>query len=126
MSKAARKKRAKFIDDGRVVAPMNVDGMPWYTPGRTSGATGGEMAPPGGATSPYGDGGGAAGKDATGGETAYYGETSPYGDGVPVFMTRREKFAFTFGVLKAALLVTFAFVGGLLLFILFCVYVWFR
>ena len=25
-----KKKREKFEDDGRVIAPMNVPGMPWY------------------------------------------------------------------------------------------------
>lgn len=25
------KKKPKFEDDGRVIAPMNVEGMPWYT-----------------------------------------------------------------------------------------------
>ena len=30
-------KRKKYDDDdGRVIAKMNFDGMPWYTPGRTS------------------------------------------------------------------------------------------
>ena len=24
------KKQSDFIDDGRVIAPMNVEGMPWY------------------------------------------------------------------------------------------------
>ena len=26
----ANKRKEKFEDDGRVIAPMNVDGMPWY------------------------------------------------------------------------------------------------
>lgn len=33
-----KKKKEKFIDDGRVVAPMNVDGMPWYTEGKNPSA----------------------------------------------------------------------------------------
>ncbi|MBP5308840.1 MAG: hypothetical protein J6Z34_06880 [Clostridia bacterium] len=28
--KKDKRKKEKFIDDGRVIAPMNVDGMPWY------------------------------------------------------------------------------------------------
>lgn len=28
----ARKKKSKFVDDGRTIADMNVEGMPWYTP----------------------------------------------------------------------------------------------
>ena len=26
----SKRKKEKFEDDGRVIAPMNVDGMPWY------------------------------------------------------------------------------------------------
>ena len=29
------KKKPDFIDDGRVITPMNVDGMPWHSPGLT-------------------------------------------------------------------------------------------
>ncbi|MBP5194277.1 MAG: hypothetical protein J6126_06060 [Clostridia bacterium] len=28
--KKNKKKREEFEDDGRVIVPMNVDGMPWY------------------------------------------------------------------------------------------------
>ena len=28
-----RKEKQPFIDDGRVIAKMNVDGMPWYSKG---------------------------------------------------------------------------------------------
>ena len=93
----AKKKRVEFIDDGRVIAPMNVEGMPWYAPKRAS--------PPAG-----------------GGDDAGPGE----GAGLPIKMTRRENMAFAFGVLKAVLLVTLAFMGGLFLFILFCTNVWLR
>jgi len=27
-----KQKKPVFIDDGRVIASMNVEGMPWYTP----------------------------------------------------------------------------------------------
>jgi len=30
--KNEKKNKIKFVDDGRVVANMNVDGMPWYHP----------------------------------------------------------------------------------------------
>ena len=30
----AKKKKTKFVDDGRTIADMNVEGMPWYTPGK--------------------------------------------------------------------------------------------
>lgn len=32
----AKRKKKYDDDDGRVIAKMNVDGMPWYTPGPTS------------------------------------------------------------------------------------------
>ena len=31
-----KRKRDDFEDDGRVIAPMNVDGMPWYDPRKVS------------------------------------------------------------------------------------------
>ena len=31
----AKRKRKCDDDDGRVIVSMNVDGMPWYNPGRT-------------------------------------------------------------------------------------------
>ena len=85
-----RLKRKHIInDDGRVVAPMNVEGMPWYAPkADRNGSDGGAQA--------------------------------------PVTLTRREKVAFTFGVLKATLLVTFIMIAVLLAFILFCTEIWFR
>ena len=30
-------KKAVFEDDGRVIAPMNIEGMPWYIPERRRG-----------------------------------------------------------------------------------------
>lgn len=27
-----KKKQKKFVDDGRTIANMNVEGMPWYSP----------------------------------------------------------------------------------------------
>ena len=75
-------------DDGRTIAPMNVEGMPWYTPGR---------------------------------------EGAPEGEGRrPIPLTREESRVFTWGALKAALLVAGVMCLGLVLFVLFCLYVWFR
>ena len=34
--KKEEKKKKEFEDDGRVIAPMNVDGMPWYDGRKTS------------------------------------------------------------------------------------------
>ena len=88
------KKRAdkvKEIDDGRVIASMNVDGMPWYS--KTQAVPAAESA----------------------GDSAAQ----------PIKMTRRESMAFAFGVIKAVLLVSLAFLGGLYLFIIFCINIWF-
>ena len=75
-------------DDGRTIAPMNVEGMPWYTPER---------------------------------------EGVPEGEGRrPIPLTREESRVFTWGALKAALLVAGVMCLGLVLFVLFCLYVWFR
>lgn len=35
-----KEKKPKFEDDGRTIANMNVEGMPWYSPGRTGGDRG--------------------------------------------------------------------------------------
>ena len=98
-----RKKSAdnlKDLDDGRVIAPMNVDGMPWYSKRQRT-------------------------DTADTGADFYAGEASG-SSAIPVEMTRREKMAFTFGVLSAVLLAAFVFIGGLYLFILFCIHVWFN
>ena len=29
---SVKKKKLKFVDDGRTIANMNVEGMPWYNP----------------------------------------------------------------------------------------------
>jgi len=94
-----RKKRADKTDntdDGRVISSMNVDGMPWYSNAQTVAAADSD------------------------------GITDGDPDALPVKMTARENIAFVFGVLRAALLVSLAFIGGLYLFILFCVNVWFK
>ena len=95
-------------DDGRVVASMNVDGMPWYAPERA-------FAPKG-----YGVG------NADDADPVNAADASKRPAVVPQTMTRRESMAFTFGVLKAALLAALVFIGGLYLFILFCVNIWLK
>ena len=78
-------------DDGRTVADMNVDGMPWYSPKKRVPAE--------------------ERKSQADRETA---------------MTKEESRYYTWGALKAALLVTGAICGGIALFILFCQFIWFR
>ena len=85
----ARRDRLPDWDDGRTVADMNVEGMPWYTP-KTSGAPDGQPGHK------------------------------------PDQMTRRELGMFTWGAVKAALLVVGVLCAFLVAFVLFCQHVWFH
>ena len=98
-----RKRQLDDIDDGRVIAPMNVDGMPWYKPVNTA------------------KDGSLSGKTQNGESSSVLSSAQ-----MPVTLTREENRAFAAGVLKAVLLVSFVFIGALFLFILFCIHVWFR
>ena len=88
-----RDKKRYDDDDGRVIAPMNVDGMPWHRKDIS---------------------------DRT--------DRLPEGNGEQdqITLTDSEKRAMAGGVFAAALLVAGIFVLAGLLFILFCVFVWFR
>ena len=85
----ADKRRLHDDDDGRVIANMNVDGMPWYqrserqTLGRSKGS-------------------------------------SDFSD-----LTKEETREIVKGALKASLLIAGVFIAAMLLFILFCLYIWF-
>ncbi|QUA52791.1 hypothetical protein [Aristaeella lactis] len=78
-------------DDGRTVADMNVEGMPWYTPKNLLPKT-----------------------------------ERKQGDNSQPLLTKEESRYYTWGALKAALLVTGAICGGIALFILFCQFIWLR
>ena len=79
-------------DDGRTIANMNVEGMPWYSPHkRLSRAERREARK----------------------------------DQEPV-LTKQEARYYTWGALKAALAVTLVLCGGIVLFVLFCLHVWFQ
>ncbi len=95
---SGKKSRLPKGDDGRTIANMNVDGMPWYSPTADHGSIPKETA------------------DTPGKERKEK----------PFPLSKRESFFYTWGALKAALLVTAVICGGIVLFILFCVYVWFR
>lgn len=41
-----KKKREKFVDDGRTVADMNVEGMPWYAPTAQKSSVSGKESEP--------------------------------------------------------------------------------
>lgn len=86
-----KKNRKQYEDDdGRVIASMNVDGMPWYVP-----------------------------------DVKISGPEAKNEPGNRDKLTGADRWAFTWGVLKAVLLVAVVFVVGYLLFILFCTNVWF-
>ncbi len=90
-----RKKKVYDDDDGRVIAPMNVDGMPWNHESPVSQSENGEFP-----------------------------QKKTGEDELP--LTPGEKRAMMGGVFAAALLVAGIFVLAALLFILFCIFVWFK
>ncbi len=96
--KGKRKIRLPEGDDGRTIASMNVEGMPWYTPEKA-----GEKE---------------QGGPETGEKPGARREESP--------LSKEEARYYTWGALKAALLVTLVLCGGIVLFVLFCQFVWFR
>ena len=83
----AKKRKTYDDDDGRVIANMNVDGMPWYV----------DMAK--------------KKQERTGDDPE---------------LTKEEMRYTIWGALKAGLLIAGVFVVGALIFILFCVFVWFK
>lgn len=92
MTRSDRDKRSNLPegDDGRTIANMNVEGMPWYTPERPGVPT--------------------------------YTEEKQFKDG----LDKKQLRMYTASALKAGLLVTLAMCAGIVLFVAFCVYIWFR
>ena len=82
----AKKRKTYDDDDGRVIANMNVDGMPWYV----------DMA-----------------------------KKKQERTGDDLELTKEEMRYTMWGALKAGLLIAGVFVVGALIFILFCLHVWF-
>ena len=90
------KKQNKWVDDGRTVADMNVEGMPWYNPGkkrRQDHEMNNQKGAPESAPEPLG-----------------FKET--------LYVTK--------GVLLASLAVAAVFVVVFFLFILFCSHIWLK
>lgn len=107
-----KKKRDDFVDDGRTIANMNIDGMPWNN--RIGG-----IVPPQVAND----------KDAADDDNSErtQNRTPRAGnDGSPPYMGAKETRALIKGVMLAVLLVGAVFLVALAGFILFCIYVWFR
>ena len=78
-------------DDGRTIVNMNVDGMPWYTPGKRLSRE----------------------------ERRQKAQNGPA-------MTREESRYYTWGAVRAALLVVGVMCAGIILFVLFCTEIWFK
>lgn len=85
----SRKRKQYDDDDGRVIANMNVDGMPWFLSDALKNPNRSE-------------------------------EENALGD-----LTKKEQRELVRGAVKAGLLVAGIFVLAALLFILFCIHVWF-
>ena len=97
---------------------MNVDGMPWYSPRNKGFGIRGQES--GGGDIEFGI------RNSEFGINALKKDTGSGTNTLAPVLTRREKLAFTYGVLKAALLAAVVFIGALLAFILFCTEIWFR
>lgn len=89
----AKRHKRHDDDDGRVIASMNIDGMPWYQPSPSQRQ---EKLPSGRKSNP------------------------DFSD-----LTKEETREIIKGAIKASLLIAGVFILGMLLFILFCLYVWF-
>ena len=85
----AGKRKLHDDDDGRVIANMNVDGMPWYQRS----------------------------------ERQMWGRSKHSSDFSD--LTKEETREIVKGALKASLLIAGIFILAMLLFILFCLYIWF-
>ena len=92
-------------DDGRTIANMNVEGMPWYRPDTSSLSL--NRKP------------GAAEEDPAAGNGNLIQKEQE-------FLTKEEAFFFTTGAIKAALLVVSVMSMAIILFVLFCQFIWFR
>lgn len=85
----AKQRKQYDDDDGRVIASMNVDGMPWYQRSQRFDRNKREQA-------------------------------SDFSD-----LTKEESREIVKGAMKAGLLIAGVFILAMLLFILFCLYIWF-
>ena len=85
----AKQRKFHEDDDGRVIASMNVDGMPWYQRGERFDRFRREQA-------------------------------SDFSD-----LTKEEEREIIKGAMKASLLIAGVFILAMLIFILFCLYIWF-
>ena len=91
-------KKEKFEDDGRQIANMNIEGMPWYDKDRAlREKIDGDFV----------------------GTTQKEKKKSPLDE-----LTRKERWVLYRSVMAACMVIGVIFAGAAFLFILFCVYVW--
>ncbi len=98
-----RKNRLPEGDDGKTIANMNIEGMPWYHKNSPDSVQAQQ-------------------------EGLSYEERVRIAEEThqPYQMTKEEERIYVWGALKAALLVVLIFAGAFFLFILFCEKVWFK
>lgn len=92
----AKKRKEKFVDDGRVIADMNVDGMPWVKPSPRRNE--------------------ADGKDGD--------SEKPLPQELDAPLSKKETKGLILNSVLAGLFIAGIFIAGAALFILFCSHVW--
>ena len=107
---ARKNKELPDWDDGRTIADMNAEGMPWYRPEQNAFGISGRLK------NRRRENGGMPE-----GMTPAEQKHSP-----DELLTREESLFFTAGALKAALLVAGVMSLTIVLLVLFCQFVWFR
>lgn len=92
------RKKEKFEDDGRQIANMNIEGMPWHDKERAM-------------------------REQMGGDIPQEIKTEKRKSPIDE-LTRKERWVLYRSVMAACLVIGLIFAGAAFLFILFCVYVW--
>lgn len=108
----SRRRKQYDDDDGRTIAPMNIEGMPWYV-GNSAAASKEKKKPENG-------------REEESPEAQYRRQLMEEDPDACRKLDRRETRALMFASFKAAMLVAGVFLVGFTIFICFCVFVWFR
>ena len=108
----SRRRKQYDDDDGRTIAPMNIEGMPWYV-GNSAAASKKKKNPENG-------------EEEESPEAQYRRQLMEEDPDACRKLDGRETRALMFASFKAAMLVAGVFLVGFTIFICFCVFVWFR
>ena len=108
----SRRRKQYDDDDGRTIAPMNIEGMPWYV-GTSAAASKKKKKPENG-------------EEEESPEAQYRRQLMEEDPDAYRKLDKRERRALMFASFKAAMLVAGVFLVGFTIFICFCVFVWFR